>query len=121
MKAYKDAAGKVRLFRPELNIRRLNNSMARLRFPTVDENVMIDLLRYAGRLFTKKCINSIFRDPAQTGGTRTEIRTVTFSAPLAVHQHLQLFHFVDRKQARVDAVQWRTNVRNLAHAELKEA
>lgn len=45
MKAYKDAAGNVRLFRPELNIRRFNRSMARLHFPTVDEGVMIQLLR----------------------------------------------------------------------------
>lgn len=46
MKAYKDVAGNVRLFRPELNIRRLNASLARLHFPTVDENTMIELIRY---------------------------------------------------------------------------
>lgn len=44
MKAYKDSAGNVRLFRPEMNIRRLNRSMERLHFPTVDEEAMIKLL-----------------------------------------------------------------------------
>lgn len=44
MKAYRDAEGSVRLFRPDLNIRRLNRSLARLRFPVVDEAVMIDLI-----------------------------------------------------------------------------
>lgn len=45
MKAYRDAEGRVRLFRPELNIRRLNRSMERLRFPKVDEDGMIELIR----------------------------------------------------------------------------
>ncbi|CAM9344898.1 unnamed protein product [Ectocarpus sp. 12 AP-2014] len=44
MKAYRDAEGRVRLFRPELNIRRLNRSMERLRFPKVDEDGMIELI-----------------------------------------------------------------------------
>lgn len=45
MKAYRDADGNVRLFRPDLNIRRLNRSMERLRFPQVDEASMIELIR----------------------------------------------------------------------------
>ncbi|CAM9707854.1 unnamed protein product, partial [Hapterophycus canaliculatus] len=44
MKAYRDADGSVRLFRPDLNIRRLNRSMARLRFPQVDQGSMIELI-----------------------------------------------------------------------------
>ncbi|CAM9887034.1 unnamed protein product, partial [Sphacelaria rigidula] len=44
MKAYKDAAGNVRLFRPDLNIQRLNKSLARLHFPTVDEAALTSLL-----------------------------------------------------------------------------
>eukprot|EP00903_Cladosiphon_okamuranus_P020178 g18522.t1 len=44
MKAYRDADGNVRLFRPDLNIRRLNRSMKRLRFPEVDEASMIELI-----------------------------------------------------------------------------
>lgn len=46
MKAYRDADGNVRLFRPDLNIRRLNKSLARLRFPVVDEADMIELIRF---------------------------------------------------------------------------
>lgn len=45
MKAYRDAEGNVRLFRPELNIRRFNKSLARLRFPVVDETAIIELIR----------------------------------------------------------------------------
>lgn len=33
MKAYKDIEGRLRLFRPELNMERLNNSLARLYMP----------------------------------------------------------------------------------------
>eukprot|EP00752_Nemacystus_decipiens_P002932 g2727.t1 len=44
MKAYRDARGNVRLFRPDLNIKRLNRSMERLRFPQVDEASMIELI-----------------------------------------------------------------------------
>lgn len=46
MKAYKDEDGNVRLFRPDLNIKRLNKSLARLHFPMVDEAAVIELLRY---------------------------------------------------------------------------
>lgn len=46
MKAYRDADGGVRLFRPELNIRRFNRSMGRLCFPEVDESSMVELIRY---------------------------------------------------------------------------
>lgn len=45
MKAYRDADGNVRLFRPDLNVKRLNRSMQRLRFPQVDEASMIELIR----------------------------------------------------------------------------
>ncbi|KAJ3146169.1 branched-chain-amino-acid aminotransferase [Geranomyces michiganensis] len=36
MKAYKDAQGKIRLFRPDMNMARLNKSCARLTLPTFD-------------------------------------------------------------------------------------
>jgi len=36
MKAYKDSAGKVRLFRPDLNMKRFKDSCERLALPTVD-------------------------------------------------------------------------------------
>lgn len=51
MKAYRDADGNVRLFRPDLNIKRLNRSMQRLRFPQVDEASMIELIRYESTAF----------------------------------------------------------------------
>lgn len=46
MKAFKASAnGQVSLFRPELNIARLNKSARRIALPTVDENRMLDLLK----------------------------------------------------------------------------
>lgn len=44
-KAFVDAEGHVRIFRPEQNIRRLNRSAARLLLPQVDENQAIELLK----------------------------------------------------------------------------
>ncbi|KAK4701709.1 branched-chain amino acid aminotransferase, partial [Phenoliferia sp. Uapishka_3] len=45
MKAYKDRNGVARLFRPDMNMKRLNKSAARLAFPTVDEEVLIELIK----------------------------------------------------------------------------
>lgn len=44
MKAYKDAQGRARLFRPEVNIARLNQSAARVSLPTFDPKAFLDLL-----------------------------------------------------------------------------
>ncbi|CAM9162238.1 unnamed protein product [Discosporangium mesarthrocarpum] len=44
MKAYRGVDGKVRLFRPDLNVQRLNTSMSRLHFPPVDKEAMIELI-----------------------------------------------------------------------------
>lgn len=44
MKAYKDAKGNVRLFRPDKNMERLNRSAARIALPTFDPNEMIQLI-----------------------------------------------------------------------------
>lgn len=44
MKAYKDAQGNVRLFRPEKNIRRLNTSAVRIALPAFDEESVLKLL-----------------------------------------------------------------------------
>ena len=44
MKAYKDAQGNVRLFRPDMNMARLNKSVARIALPTFDSNAVIDLI-----------------------------------------------------------------------------
>jgi branched-chain amino acid aminotransferase len=44
MKAYKDNKGQLRLFRPEMNMARLNNSTARIALPTFDSSVMLQLI-----------------------------------------------------------------------------
>jgi branched-chain amino acid aminotransferase len=45
MKAYKASDGKVVLFRPELNIARLNKSAERLCMPTIPESIFMDGLK----------------------------------------------------------------------------
>ncbi|KAH8703316.1 putative branched-chain amino acid aminotransferase [Talaromyces proteolyticus] len=50
MKAYKDAQGNVRLFRPERNIQRLNRSAARVALPTFNENELLKVLIEYARL-----------------------------------------------------------------------
>ena len=44
MKAYKDAQGRPRLFRPEVNIARLNRSAARVALPSFDPTAFLALL-----------------------------------------------------------------------------
>lgn len=44
MKAYKDAQGRVRMFRPDRNMARLNNSAARIALPTFNSSALIQLL-----------------------------------------------------------------------------
>ncbi|CAM9271524.1 unnamed protein product [Heterosigma akashiwo] len=46
MKAYKGVDGKIRLFRPDLNIQRLNNGMRRLHFQPVDEDQFLACLKH---------------------------------------------------------------------------
>jgi branched-chain amino acid aminotransferase len=45
MKAYKDAQGRIRLFRPDCNIERLNNSMKRLYLPQLDPDQLMECLK----------------------------------------------------------------------------
>mmetsp|Transcript_14511 Transcript_14511/g.28985 ORF Transcript_14511/g.28985 Transcript_14511/m.28985 type:complete len:401 (+) Transcript_14511:58-1260(+) len=45
MKAYKDKSGNVRLFRPDCNLERINNSMKKLYLPQVDSSQMIELIK----------------------------------------------------------------------------
>lgn len=45
MKAYKDAQGNVRLFRPDKNMARLNRSSARIALPRFDGEKFIELLK----------------------------------------------------------------------------
>lgn len=44
MKAYKDAQGQIRLFRPNKNMQRLNKSSARIALPTFDGDALIELI-----------------------------------------------------------------------------
>ncbi|AOA64721.1 Mitochondrial branched-chain amino acid aminotransferase, homolog of murine ECA39 [Komagataella phaffii GS115] len=44
MKAYKDSQGKIRLFRPDMNMARFNKSAARICLPTVDGEELIKLI-----------------------------------------------------------------------------
>lgn len=45
MKVYKDAKGTVRLFRPEMNMKRLNHSMSTVSMPPFNGDGMIELLK----------------------------------------------------------------------------
>lgn len=44
MKAYKDKDGGIRLFRPDMNMARLNRSSKRIALPTLDEDAAIKLI-----------------------------------------------------------------------------
>lgn len=45
MKAFKDESGNVRMFRPEMNMQRLNSSAERICLPTFDNTQMVELLK----------------------------------------------------------------------------
>ncbi|KAM0746613.1 branched-chain amino acid aminotransferase II [Meredithblackwellia eburnea MCA 4105] len=45
MKAYRDKSGAVRIFRPDMNMKRMNKSAARLLFPQFDPFVMTELIK----------------------------------------------------------------------------
>jgi branched-chain amino acid aminotransferase len=45
MKAYKDSAGQVRLFRPDKNMARINKSAASIALPTFEPEALIDLIK----------------------------------------------------------------------------
>ncbi|KAN0062868.1 branched-chain-amino-acid transaminase bat2 [Thecaphora frezii] len=45
MKAYKDVNGRVRLFRPDMNMKRMNSSAARIALPTFDGEELIALIK----------------------------------------------------------------------------
>lgn len=45
MKAYVDPSGKVRLFRPDMNMKRLNRSMKRLLLPEFDGDELTECLK----------------------------------------------------------------------------
>ena len=45
MKAYKGTDGKIRLFRPDRNMERLNKSAERIALPTLDGPALIELIQ----------------------------------------------------------------------------
>lgn len=45
MKAYRDNDGGIRLFRPNMNMARLNRSCKRIALPTFDEEAMTELIK----------------------------------------------------------------------------
>ena len=45
MKAYRDAEGKVRLFRPEENFKRMNNSCQRMSIPQIDVDFCVEAVK----------------------------------------------------------------------------
>ena len=45
MKAYRDAEGQIRLFRPEENFKRMNNSAARMSIPPVDVDYCVEAVK----------------------------------------------------------------------------
>ncbi|KAI8988379.1 branched-chain amino acid aminotransferase [Mycotypha africana] len=67
MKAYRDAEGHVRLFRPEMNMDRLNKSSSRLGLPTFDPEelikVIVEFLRIEDRWIPSKRGYSLYLRP----------------------------------------------------------
>lgn len=53
MKAYKDKNGKIRLFRPDKNMARLNKSSARIALPTFEGDALIKLIGEFAKLESK--------------------------------------------------------------------
>lgn len=75
MKAYKDSKGQVRLFRPAMNMARLNNSSARIALPNFDGPAMIELIaKFAAleeRFIPSQKGYSLYLRPTMIGTQRT--------------------------------------------------
>ncbi|KAJ7275288.1 branched-chain amino acid aminotransferase II [Mycena haematopus] len=50
MKAYRDEQGKVTLFRPDMNMKRMNNSARRVALPTFNGAALLDLIKQLVRI-----------------------------------------------------------------------
>ncbi|KAF8203307.1 aminotransferase [Pholiota molesta] len=50
MKAYKDASGQIRIFRPDMNMKRMNTSANRIALPTFNGSALLDLIKDLIRL-----------------------------------------------------------------------
>ncbi|GAP88275.1 putative branched-chain amino acid aminotransferase [Rosellinia necatrix] len=75
MKAYRDAAGRVRLFRPDRNMARFNKSAARIALPTFDPAALTGLIsRFAQleeRFIPRERGYSLYLRPTLIGTQRT--------------------------------------------------
>ncbi|KAM0426758.1 hypothetical protein ACHAPT_008074 [Fusarium lateritium] len=75
MKAYKDKNGKVRLFRPDKNMARLNKSAARIALPTFEPKSFIELIaKFAqldSRFIPDKRGYSLYLRPTMIGTQKT--------------------------------------------------
>ena len=75
LKAYKDKAGNIRLFRPDKNMARFNKSAARIALPTFSGNNMIELISQFVKLESNFIPNqrgySLYLRPAMIGTHRT--------------------------------------------------
>ncbi|KAK5637430.1 hypothetical protein RRF57_013142 [Xylaria bambusicola] len=75
MKAYKDKAGKVRLFRPDKNMERFNKSAACIALPTFSSPALIELLsrfvKLEERFIPEKRGYSLYLRPTMIGTQKT--------------------------------------------------
>ncbi|KAL6857734.1 branched-chain-amino-acid transaminase bat2 [Amphichorda felina] len=75
LKAYKDKAGNVRLFRPDKNMARLNKSSARIALPTFEPSAFIDLINKFVQVEKKSIPNqrgySLYLRPTMIGTQKT--------------------------------------------------
>lgn len=75
MKAYKDKSGQIRLFRPDMNMARLNKSSARIALPTFDEDALTDLIgklvKLEERFIPQARGYSLYLRPTMIGTQRT--------------------------------------------------
>ncbi|KAF2842363.1 branched-chain amino acid aminotransferase II [Patellaria atrata CBS 101060] len=75
MKAYKDKQGNIRLFRPEMNMTRLNKSSARIALPTFDSAAFIELIakfcKLEERFIPSTKGYSLYLRPTMIGTQRT--------------------------------------------------
>jgi len=75
MKAYKDSAGQIRLFRPDRNMARFNKSAARIALPTFEPTALIDLIgrlvRLDERFIPREKGYSLYLRPTLIGTQKT--------------------------------------------------
>ncbi|KAF3916192.1 hypothetical protein AA313_de0207137 [Arthrobotrys entomopaga] len=75
MKAYKDSENRIRLFRPDRNMRRLNRSSARIALPTFSNDTFIDLISkfvtLEERFIPKQKGYSLYLRPTMIGTQKT--------------------------------------------------